>query len=78
MMYFLYIYRNAGERGHFSQDGVTTTNRSGSIIRCSSNHLTSFAILVDVSGQSVSTMSHDNLHLSQCDSIDSVIIVQVS
>ena len=55
ILLYLCIFRITDESGHFSQDGVTTS-RSGSIVRCSSNHLTSFAILVDKSGQAVSTI----------------------
>ncbi|XP_065903381.1 adhesion G protein-coupled receptor L3-like [Dysidea avara] len=49
--HFFNISRNNSERGHFSQEGITSTTHDGSFVQCSSNHLTSFAILVDVSGQ---------------------------
>ena len=48
------FYSTSGQSGMFSTDGIIqsdTTNNS--FVQCSTTHLTSFAVLVDVSGVSV-------------------------
>ena len=50
----LYIYSTADQSGSFSTDGISqlrTTNRT--FVQCRSEHLTSFAVLVDATGVSV-------------------------
>ena len=51
-------FDNSVGTGGWSLGGVTTdlvdTTESGTIVLCSSTHLTSFAVLVDVTGQRVS------------------------
>jgi len=49
-MYFLLMHRNSNESGMFSTEGIIqsdTTNNT--FVRCSTTHLTSFAVLVDTS-----------------------------
>ena len=49
------FYSNGITRGRFSSDGITLSRSvNNSFVECSTNHLTSFAVLVDVSGESVS------------------------
>ncbi|XP_065903385.1 adhesion G protein-coupled receptor L3-like isoform X4 [Dysidea avara] len=53
---FFVISNTSGQSGMFSTDGIIqsdTTNNS--FVQCSTTHLTSFAVLVDVSGVSVMT-----------------------
>ena len=38
-------------RGNFSDDGITQIGINGSYFQCTSAHLTSFAVLVDASGE---------------------------
>ena len=44
--YGLYDYR-----GNFSDDGIKQIGINGSYFQCTSAHLTSFAVLVDASGE---------------------------
>lgn len=51
----LSAYSNNNENGEFLTDGITqssTTNNT--FVQCTSTHLTSFAVLVDKSGENVS------------------------
>ena len=60
-MYFLIhclhaVFSNVNESGTFSTDGIMQSDTTNStFVQCSTTHLTSFAVLVDVSGKSVST-----------------------
>ena len=49
---FLHYSRTGG----WDVTGVTTVNSNDTFITCDSTHLTSFAVLVDVSGQSTRVM----------------------
>ena len=45
-------------QGRFSTDGITQSSTTNStFVQCTSTHLTSFAVLVDVSGESVSPVT---------------------
>ena len=46
------MYSSGDKSGYFSTDGITVTAINNSFVQCASNHLTSFAVLVDVSGVS--------------------------
>ena len=46
-----YLYGLSNCSGNFSDDGIEQVGRNGSYIQCTSAHLTSFAVLVDVSGE---------------------------
>ncbi|XP_065901690.1 adhesion G protein-coupled receptor E2-like [Dysidea avara] len=48
-VFFDYL-NNRDLSGYFSTDGVTLITSNSTFYQCSSNHLTSFAVLVDVSG----------------------------
>ena len=53
MDYFIYIMEHSGVApGGWSIDGLSVETVNDEIITCSSTHLTSFAVLVDVSGGS--------------------------
>ncbi|XP_065902434.1 adhesion G protein-coupled receptor L4-like [Dysidea avara] len=41
----------SNQSGRFSVDGIAVITRNSTYVQCASNHLTSFAVLVDVSGQ---------------------------
>ena len=48
---------NDNESGRFLTDGITQTSATNStFVQCTSTHLTSFAVLVDVSGETVSQL----------------------
>ena len=48
-------YSNNNENGEFLTDGITQSNiTNNTFVQCTSTHLTSFAVLVDKSGESVS------------------------
>jgi len=42
--------------GQFSKDGITQKGINDGVVRCTSSHLTSFAVLVDTSGSGVSIL----------------------
>ena len=45
------------QSGSFSSDGITQIKRNNrTFVQCTSNHLTSFAVLVDASGVSLSVV----------------------
>ena len=46
------IHSMTNQSGRFSIDGITVTITNSTFVQCTSNHLTSFAVLVDVSGVS--------------------------
>ena len=51
------LLSDSNKRGRFSMDGIAqgiTTNST--FVQCTSTHLTSFAVLVDTSGGSVSSI----------------------
>ena len=50
----VYFFSNSNESGRFSTDGITQSSTTNStFVQCTSTHLTSFAVLVDLSGGSV-------------------------
>ena len=50
-----YFCSNSNESGRFLTDGITQSSTTNStFVQCTSTHLTSFAVLVDTSGESVS------------------------
>ena len=54
-------YSNSNESGEFLTDGITqssTTNNT--FVQCTSIHLTSFAVLVDKSGENVSLSNYSH------------------
>ena len=49
------LFSNRNESGRFSTDGITQSSTTNStFVQCTSTHLTSFAVLVDASGETVS------------------------
>ena len=55
-MKFDIFYSNPDQSRYFSTDGVTLIASNSTFYQCASNHLTSFAVLVDVSGVSFVTV----------------------
>ena len=46
---------NSNKSGSFSTDGISQSGTiNNTIVQCTSTHLTSFAVLIDISGPSVS------------------------
>ena len=58
---------DTNQSGSFSTDGIDQIRRNNTFVQCTSDHLTSFAVLVDVSGRSVSeiVLCLNSLHM-QC------------
>ena len=54
------IFLSDVHNGGWSSDGVHVENLTNTTITCSSTHLTSFAVLVDVSGASQVTCYREN------------------
>ena len=51
------MFSNGNESGRFLTDGITQTSETNStFVQCTSTHLTSFAVLVDASGGTVSQL----------------------
>ena len=54
MMIILLFGSRNGDRGGFSEEGITQGGiTDGNTLSCFSNHLTSFAVLVDATGENV-------------------------
>ena len=54
-MHMYGLYSNSNTSGSFSTDGITQSNTTNStFVQCTSTHLTSFAVLVDMSGDNES------------------------
>jgi len=47
-------YSNSNESGYFTTDGITSIKSNNTFVQCTSNHLAWFAVIVDVSGVSLS------------------------
>ena len=55
-IYTVHLYSNPDQSGSFSTEGITQLSTTNStFVQCNSNHLTSFAVLVDTSKNNVST-----------------------
>ena len=55
MISFVSAYSDSNESGEFLTDGITQSSTTNStFVQCTSTHLTSFAVLVDKSGERVS------------------------
>ena len=65
-MIYSHNYSNSSRRGQFSEDGIQQIGSNESFVQCASSHLTSFCVLVDSTGQSVSYQSKT---ASKCDVI---------
>ena len=58
MVEFTCLRSNSNESGSFSTDGIEQRSLSNdTFVQCTTTHLTSFAVLVDTSGESVSLTS---------------------
>ena len=60
------FYSKIDLSGYFSTDGVTLITNNSTVYQCSSNHLTSFAVLVDVSGVSSITVIMHVVYSGSC------------
>ena len=52
------------ESGGFSEEGITSEIINGTILQCLSDHLTSFAVLVDTTGTNVWLLMLSTLYVS--------------
>jgi len=53
VVFFHMSYFRDNESGGFSEEGITSEIINGTILQCFSDHLTSFALLVDTTGTNV-------------------------
>ncbi|XP_065903374.1 adhesion G protein-coupled receptor L3-like isoform X2 [Dysidea avara] len=60
--FFFRFTRDNVTSGRFSSDGITSSNFTNkTFVECSTTHLTSFAVLVDVSGEDTHSQNHEAL-----------------
>ena len=50
----VFFFSNSSQGGRFSEEGIQQIGNNGSFVQCTSSHLTSFSVLVDATGESVS------------------------
>ena len=67
-----YIRSMTNQSGRFSTDGISVTAANSTFVQCTSNHLTSFAVLVDVSGVSYMCNAYSIQKLPALSKMDSV------